>query len=115
MFWLVRNLLSLNLLKVTLFAEALSGIFNALMRTSRPIPDIICSVCEKHIERFNGQPSEPNSLGRIPRSDVVSTLILRLYEQTKSDQIKRQCLDLIDRLMEKNPYDLTRNLSEREK
>lgn len=101
------------------FQESSYWFFQALERTTipvtnAPIPDIICRACEKHIERLTSHLPDLDSRNHGPQSNDLITLILRLYEQTKSGQIKHQCLTLIDKLMEKNPYDLTHLLSERE-
>jgi len=95
------------------YEEDAFAFFQALETTTVRLPDAVCRACEREIERLHETPrSEGYRYGRF--TDRNRTLILRLYEQTENEDMKRRCLDIIDQLMKYQPYAIERALSERE-
>lgn len=96
------------------FEEEASWFFKALEKTTAMLPDVVCLACERNTELFSKASNEARyTSGRFV--SVNHSLLLRLYEQTKSADVKGRCLNIIDSLMKLPNYTLEKALSERER
>jgi hypothetical protein len=88
-----------------IFNEHYAELIRALERTTAKLPDLTCLVCERLLTSANG------SVGDITTEvsyyvHTLSQLVIRIYEQTSSSDIKKRCLDLLDQLLQKRVYAL---------
>lgn len=87
------------------FNEHYGELIRALEQTTAKLPDLTCLVCEHLLTSAGG------SVGDITTEvsyhvHTLSQLIIRIYEQTSSPDIKKRCLDLLDQLLQKRVYAL---------
>ncbi len=61
------------------------------------LPDVVCRIPERALELFRARKDEAH---RPWWTHQMSTLVLRLYNQTRDPEIRRRCLDGIDTMIE---------------
>ena len=79
------------------FECAPDRLLHALEESNVELPEIVCRAA-KRILGFLGEEGTHVAYHGSMISHGISTLIVRQYEQTKDDQIKTICLDLIDQM-----------------
>lgn len=84
------------------FENKSEGLLHALNESNVELPQIICRAAERILEFLREEGAHIAYHGAMTAQEI-STLVVRQYEQTTSDAIKTQCLDLIDR-MERRGY-----------
>ncbi|NER08690.1 MAG: hypothetical protein F6K17_42260 [Okeania sp. SIO3C4] len=60
-----------------------------LEKTTAKLPEVTLSVCEKFIENLAPDTGS---------TDIVSKLLIRIYSQSKKQDEKKRCLDIVDRM-----------------
>jgi len=95
------------------FEDQAFWLFHALENTTAILPDVVCAACERTVQLLKS-----TSLGDRHGSNRYVTrntsIVLRLYERTKSADVKRRSLDIIDLMLQNDAYGLDHSLSERE-
>lgn len=87
------------------FLENPESLLDRLVSSSRELPDVICSAVTRLVDSMEKESND--SVQRSRRClDDLATLIVRQYEQAKSEVMKVQCLNLIDRLEAQGVYKL---------
>ncbi|MEM7556132.1 MAG: hypothetical protein AAF378_18930 [Cyanobacteria bacterium P01_A01_bin.84] len=82
-------------------------------KTSAKLPDITFKVCDRFLQNLKSRNSQvPNSTVFL---DKVDKLIVRLYSQSKSEDLRSRCLDLIDDMAEMGIYELNKALQDFER
>lgn len=79
------------------FEHAANFLLMALERAVDRLPGIVCRIPERALELFRAQ---KDRVHRPWWTHQMSTLILRLYNQTRDPEIRRRCLDGIDSMIE---------------
>ena len=95
------------------FEDQAFWLFHALENTTAVLPDIVCTACERTVQILRSTPlgEHQGSSRYVTRN---TSIVLRLYERTKSDDVKRRCLDIIDLILQNDVYGVDHSLSERE-
>lgn len=94
-----------------------SGTFKALIYSLNKIidlPDITIEVCEQFFKLINNSKVPKNGVGTSATAMKVSELVFRLYGQTKNNETRLRCLDLIDCMLKKHIPKIERTLSQYE-
>ena len=95
------------------FEDGAFWFFHSLEKTTALLPDIVCPACERTVELLrDAPPGERYGSGRFASRN--NGIVLRLYERTKSTDVKRRCLDIIDLTLRHDVYGMDHTLSERE-
>ncbi|HBE18739.1 MAG TPA: hypothetical protein DDW51_14280 [Cyanobacteria bacterium UBA11367] len=91
------------------------NLIRALEKTTAKLPDAVTyRVCECFFKDL--QCRDPNLHNfRELTAEKVSKLLVKLYDQTKNQQLKSDCLNLIDIMAEMEVYKLTQVLNEYER
>jgi hypothetical protein len=79
------------------FENETDRLLYALVQSNVELPQIICRAAERILE-FVGEEGTHVAYGGSRVAHSISTLIVRQYEQTTNETIKKRCLDLIDRM-----------------
>jgi len=87
------------------FNEHYGDLIRALERTTTKLPDLTCLICEQLLTNFD------NMVGNITtqiayHAQTLGHLIVRIYEQTDSSEVKQRCLNLLDEMLRKKVYNL---------
>jgi hypothetical protein len=74
---------------------------------NRPIhfPEIICELCEAFLD-VSGAAADISTVSAATAS-IVNKILIKLYSQSRNREIKKRCLDLIDRLMAIGTYNMS--------
>jgi hypothetical protein len=88
------------------FVRAYSEVLRTLDETGVLLPETTYKVCARFIEFVGDESANRQSLASFHAS-VVSRLVVRVYGQTQDSELRRKCLDLIDRMsaLEANQLD----------
>ena len=95
------------------FEDQAFWLFHALENTTAILPDVVCTACERTVQLLKSALLEErqNSNRHVTRNTSV---VLRLYERTKSADVKRRSLDIIDLILQNDVYGMDHSLSNRE-
>jgi hypothetical protein len=85
-------------------------VLHALKESNVELPEIICRAAERVLEFLGQEGTNIANKGALITLDI-STLIVRQYEQTKSQDTKTQCLDLIDQMEKVGHYGIEEELN----
>ncbi|WP_354227747.1 ATP-binding protein [Arthrobacter bambusae] len=98
------QLLLSEFLKSPAFEDHMVGLFSALEESSTFLPDSAIEACERAV-RFASTKSQDWRPTRAFGGLHLVTVVLRLYRQGSED-VRRRCLDVIDRLCDLGAYGL---------
>ena len=91
------------------------NLIRALEKTRAKLPDALTyRVCDRFFKDLQSNDANIHNPKRF-RADKVSKLLVRLYSQSKNQQLKSDCLNLIDIMAEMEVYELTQVLTEYER
>jgi len=79
------------------FEHAASFLLMGLEQAVDRLPDVVCRIPERALELFRAQEDKNQ---RPWWTHQMSTLVLRLYNQTRNPSIRHRCLDAIDNMIE---------------
>jgi len=95
------------------FEEETFGFFHALEETTALLPDEVCLAFERSIELMSSiSTAERVRSGRFMDHD--GKILLRLYDRTTDQGVKRRCLDLIDQISRHDTFFVDTELTERD-
>jgi hypothetical protein len=81
------------------FASHSFNLIHALDQTTAKLPKVTCLVCERFLNNF-GRKAGDIRTGHAADADIVCRLIIRVYNQTRVDELQTRCLDVIDRMVQ---------------
>jgi hypothetical protein len=96
------------------FVTEHSSLFHALDKTTAQLPDTTCAAAERFFEVVGSDAGDVRTHGAA-ESFMVTKLIVRLYAQSKSPDIQKRCLDLIDRVARMQALGLGEAISDYER
>jgi hypothetical protein len=79
------------------FASHYFNLIHALDQTTAKLPKVTCLVCERFINVFRREAGDIRT-GHAADADIVCRLIVRVYSQTRDNELQTRCLDVIDRM-----------------
>lgn len=79
------------------FEHAANFLLMGLEQAVDRLPDVVCRIPERALELFRAQEDKNQHPWW---THQMSTLVLRLYNQTRNPAIRRRCLDAIDNMIE---------------
>ena len=85
------------------FASHYFNLIHALDQTSAKLPKVVCLVCERFLDVFGRQVSDIRT-GHAADADIVCRLIIRVYSQTRDDELQTRYLDVIDRMVQTRAF-----------
>jgi hypothetical protein len=77
------------------FASEHRSLFHALEKATSQLPDATCAAAERFFEAVGSDAADVRTHGAA-ESFTVTKLVVRLYAQSKSPEVQRRCLDIID-------------------
>lgn len=86
----------------------------ALEKTTAKLPDITYLVCEKFVRYFSLMAADIRTRSASD-ADKISELLIRVYSQSKDENLRSRCLDLVDSLTETGAYGLDKALQQFER
>ncbi|MFB2895075.1 NACHT domain-containing NTPase [Aerosakkonemataceae cyanobacterium BLCC-F50] len=96
------------------FSSDDNNLIYALEETTAKLPDAVTyRVCERFLEGLRSDDSDVRQRAGI-KADKVSKLLLKLYNQSKDQELQLRCLDLIDFMSQMEVYGLAEALTEYE-
>ena len=91
------------------YPDHFDGLFHALERSRHLLTEAVLVACERAIEIAGGALGDIRTRQAGASADLI-TVILRLYRQG-GPEVRRRCLDAIDKLVEIGAYDVERALA----
>jgi hypothetical protein len=85
------------------FASHYFNLIHALDQTTAKLPKVTCLVCERFLNTFGREAGDIRT-GHAADADIVCRLIVRVYSETRDDEIKTRCLDVIDRMVQTRAF-----------
>ncbi len=85
------------------FASHYFNLIYALDQTTAKLPKVTCLVCERFLNTFGREAGDIRT-GHAADADIVCRLIVRVYSQTRDDDLQTRCLDVIDRMVQTRAY-----------
>jgi len=89
------------------FANNYESLIHVLEETTAKLPDITCLVCEHFLDAVGSDASRI----RTAKEDIISELIVRVYSQSTDQELRARCLDMIDRMTQREVYGLSEALA----
>jgi hypothetical protein len=81
------------------FASHYFHLIHALDQTTAKLTKATCSVCERFLNIFGREASDIRT-GHAADVDMVCRLIVRVYSQTRDEELQTRCLDVIDHMVQ---------------
>ncbi|KAB8330402.1 hypothetical protein SD80_032020 [Scytonema tolypothrichoides VB-61278] len=107
----------INLVKAFVDSPAFTNntrdLFDALERTSAKLPDVTFQVCDRFLQNLKSD--NPEIRNRTIFADEVTKLLVQLYRQSKKEDLRSRCLDLVDCMAQMGVYGLNEALQEFER
>ena len=85
--------------------------FRALQRSSAELPDVVCRAFERMVQCWRDAGDHQSPHWNMPPSS--DRILLRVYDHTRSQEVKSRCLDIIDNLLLYGGFDLEQSLMAR--
>jgi hypothetical protein len=79
------------------FVSEHRSLFHALEKTTAQLPDTTCTAAERFFQVVGSDAADVSTHGAAD-SFIVTRLVVRIYAQSKSPEIQKRSLDLIDRI-----------------
>jgi hypothetical protein len=95
------------------FTNNTRDLFHALERISAKLPEVTFRVCDRFLQNLKS--NNPEVRNRIIFADEVSKLLVRLYGESKNEDLRSRCLDLVDCMARMGVYGLNEALQELER
>lgn len=96
------------------FSSDDNNLIYALEETTAKLPDAVTyRVCDRFLEGLRSDDSDVRQRAGI-KADKISKLLLKLYNQSKDQELQLRCLDLIDFMSQMEVYGLAEALTEYE-
>ena len=89
-------------------------LLDALEQTTAKLPEVTLAACERFVDIVGLATSDTNTRAAWD-ADIVIKLTLRTYQQSSDDTIRARSLNLIDKLMEHDTYEINKALEEFER
>jgi hypothetical protein len=96
------------------FASEHHSLFHALEKATSQLPDATCAAAERFFEAVGSDAADVRTHGAA-ESFTVTKLVVRLYAQSKSPEVQRRCLDIIDRVARMQALGLGEAISDYER
>lgn len=93
------------------FLEDSNFLFFALAEATTAMPELLCHVCERWLDRLSQWRSD--NQGWLGGAHHLSDLLLRAYNQAlqgRDAELQRRCLALVDRVATSGEFDFQRSL-----
>ena len=103
--------LVLSFIESPAFAGNLHFLVRKLDQAEGRLPDIALMIAERAVDAIGAEGGDISTAAAGEASNV-SNVVFRLYEQTQSDDVRRRCLDLIDRMIRLSFYGVLTRLDE---
>lgn len=92
------------------FSDGHEFLIRALEATTAKLPDIVCVIAERFIEAVGQESGDLRT--RLPfEAEKIGQLLLRAYSQAIEPNLKRNCLNAIDRMLEVGAYGVDKALT----
>lgn len=96
------------------FVTKHGNLFHALEKATSQLPDTTCTAAERFFDVVGVDAADVRTHGAA-ESFTVTKLIVRIYTQSKSADIQKRCLDLIDRVARMQALGLVEAISDYER
>ncbi|HKC63364.1 MAG TPA: hypothetical protein VKB86_06990 [Pyrinomonadaceae bacterium] len=96
------------------FVSEHGSLFHALEKTTAQLPDMTCAAAERFFDLAGSDVSDMSTHGAAD-SFMVTKLVVRIYTQSRSPEVQRRCLDLIDRTSRLQALGLAEAISDYER
>lgn len=96
------------------FASEHRSLFHALEKATSQLPDATYAAAERFFEVVGSDAADVRTHGAAD-SYTVTKLVVRLYAQSKSAEVQRRCLDIIDRVARMQALGLGEAISDYER
>lgn len=93
------------------FLEDSNFLFFALAEVTMPMPELLCHVCERWLDRLTKWRSD--NRGWLGGAHHLSDLLLRAYHQAqqgRDTELRRRCLSLVNRVAASGEFDFQKSL-----
>ncbi|MFW5664120.1 MAG: hypothetical protein ACOC2Z_00985, partial [Coleofasciculus sp.] len=90
-------------------------VIHALEKTTAKLPDdVTYQICDRVLDGLRSNDANIRYHSAL-KADGISSLLVKLYSQTKKLKLQSRCLDLVDLIAKNENYELTKTLTEYER
>lgn len=99
----------------TAFDTHYKKLIHALEKTTAKLPDdVTYQICDRILDGLRSDDANIRYHSAL-KADGISSLLVRLYSQTKKPELQSRCLNLVDLIAKNENYELTKTLTEYER